>query len=38
MIIEINVDAGDTLEGLAQAYGLPYKKLLTANDGRPSPP
>ena len=33
VIVEIKVDEGDTLSGLAQVYHLPYKKLLAANKG-----
>ncbi|BDA48940.1 hypothetical protein COCOBI_13-0500 [Coccomyxa sp. Obi] len=33
VIVEIKVDEGDTLSGLAQMYHLPYKKLLAANKG-----
>lgn len=33
VIVELKVDKGDTLEGLAQMYHLPYEKLLAANKG-----
>ncbi|CAL8463821.1 g3355 [Coccomyxa elongata] len=33
VIVEINVDEGDTLNGLAQMYHLPFEKLLAANKG-----
>ena len=33
IIIELNVDKGDTLESLSETYSIAYEKLLAANEG-----
>ena len=33
IIIELNVEEGDTLEKLAETYQIPFEKLLAANEG-----
>ncbi len=33
IIIDINVEKGDTLESLAETYHIPYEKLLATNGG-----
>ena len=33
IIIELNLDRGDTLESLSETYSIAYEKLLAANEG-----
>ena len=33
IIIELNIDRGDTLESLSETYSIAYEKLLAANEG-----